>query len=188
MHGSELLHLLLVRRGMRPNALATALNGQVKQPQIHKFLTGTAKEPRRTTLAPIAKYFDVPIDAFYDQQLAWQTAVKLGLLPSNVPQAPPAPQAGLIARESSAPYALHPSRESVSLSQALRKLHESLATEPIGVRRSVIAILSDIAENPHDKEFCDMMIERILGALGQQGNARPPRSTTSGIAQSGGNK
>lgn len=53
-----------------PHSLSVKLRGRVAQPQIHKYLTGAAKEPRRSTLLPLAEHYDVPVEAFYDPSTA----------------------------------------------------------------------------------------------------------------------
>ena len=70
MDPREFLRLLMDRRGENPHALAAAVKNATKQPQIHKFLAGIAKEPRRTTLQPVADYYGVSVDAFYDPDKA----------------------------------------------------------------------------------------------------------------------
>lgn len=72
MDPREFLRLLMDRSGDNPNSLAAAMRNATKQPQIHKFLTGIAKEPRRPTLQPIADHYGVSIDAFYDETKAQQ--------------------------------------------------------------------------------------------------------------------
>lgn len=70
MEPRQLLQLLMDGAGLNPNALARATRGRTKQPQIHRFLTGEAREPKRSTLAPVAEHFGVPVDAFYDEKVA----------------------------------------------------------------------------------------------------------------------
>lgn len=70
MDPREFLRLLMDRRGENPHALAAAVKNATKQPQIHKFLAGIAKEPRRTTLQPVADYYGISVDAFYDPEKA----------------------------------------------------------------------------------------------------------------------
>jgi hypothetical protein len=70
MEPRELLRSLMSRSGDNSNSLATKLKGRTTQPQLHKFLSGVSKEPRRSTLAPVAEHYDVPIDAFYDPEVA----------------------------------------------------------------------------------------------------------------------
>lgn len=65
-----LLAALMERAGDNPNSLATKVRGKTKQPQIFKFLAGVSKEPRRSTLEPLADHYGIPVDAFYDKELA----------------------------------------------------------------------------------------------------------------------
>ncbi len=66
MDPRELLRRLMEARGLNPHSLAAATRNRTKQPQIYRFLHGTAKEPRRSTLEPVAEVFGVPVEAFYD--------------------------------------------------------------------------------------------------------------------------
>lgn len=187
MRGRDLLKLLLIHHRMNPNQLATALHGKVGQPQIHKFLKGDAKEPRRTTLAPIAAYFRAPLDAFYDESVAWDYALSQGLLPASSPltdgkEAQPTTSGTTVnTPEIEAPPPTYlPAAARPPLRTALRVLREAIAPETPGVRRSVIAILGDLAERADDEAFGEQMIERVLGALGHTpGNAPLPESTSS---------
>ncbi len=188
MKGRELLKLLLDKRGLTANALSKALKGATKQPQIQKFLSGTAAEPRRSTLSPVAAYFDVPIDAFYDDFLADKVAYQLGLVDAAEIDAEALVATGSTAREASAPIPFPPLPGPSSLREALRMLRTALAHEPPGVRRSVVAIMSDLADRAEDDNFSDQMIERIMGALGRQGNGAPPQSTPSPQNLTGGVK
>jgi hypothetical protein len=74
MQPRHLLQLLMDSQGLNPNALARATRDRTKQPQIYRFLTGEAKEPKRSTLAPVAEHFGVPVDAFYDDRVAESVA------------------------------------------------------------------------------------------------------------------
>jgi hypothetical protein len=58
------------RDGDNPNSLSSKLRGRTKQPQIFKFLEGIAREPKRSTLAPVAEHYGIPIDALYDPRVA----------------------------------------------------------------------------------------------------------------------
>lgn len=188
MKGRELLKLLLDKRGLTANALSKALKGATKQPQIQKFLSGTATEPRRSTLSPVAAFFDVPIDAFYDEFLADKVAYQLGLVEATDIDANALLASGTVARESAAPIPFPPAPIPSNLREALRLLRTALAHEPPGVRRSVVAIMSDLADRAEDDHFSDQMIERIMGALGRQGNGTPPQSTPSPQTLIGGAK
>lgn len=70
MNPRELLRELMRRSGDNPNSLAAALNQRTKQPQIYKFLEGIAKEPKRSTLLPVAQHYGVDIEAFYSEAVA----------------------------------------------------------------------------------------------------------------------
>ena len=75
MHSSamdprSLLQRLMDAEGLNPNSLAAATKNKTKQPQIFRFLGGVSKEPRRSTLEPVAKHFRVPVDAFFDAAAA----------------------------------------------------------------------------------------------------------------------
>lgn len=70
MEPRELLQLLMERDGVNSNSLAARLDNATTQPQIHKYLSGKAKEPRRATLAPVAAHFRIPLDALYDPLIA----------------------------------------------------------------------------------------------------------------------
>lgn len=80
MEPRDLLRALMARDGDNPNSLAGKLRNKPSQPQIYKYLEGIAKEPRRTTLAPLAKHFGVPLDAFYDSSVATSVARDLRLV------------------------------------------------------------------------------------------------------------
>lgn len=79
MDPRELLRALMTREGVNPHSLSQKLKNRTTQPQLHKFLTGVSKEPRRATLQPVADHYDVPVEAFYDAALASQTARRLRL-------------------------------------------------------------------------------------------------------------
>lgn len=106
MEPRELLEMLMRRDGDNPSSLARKLENAVRQPQIHKFLRGAAREPRRATLSPLAVHYGVPLDAFYDHELADQVAQQMGLTEDKSgldvrepePVAPPLPISKAIGR------------------------------------------------------------------------------------------
>ena len=59
--------------------LAKAANVAKKQPQIHRWLDGSVSEPKRATLEPLAKFFDLPIEALYDEREATRIARDRGI-------------------------------------------------------------------------------------------------------------
>lgn len=189
MQGRELLKLLLKKQGLTPNGFVTRMNGRVKQPTLHKFLELGGRESRRSTLQPIADYFSIPIEAFYDDFLADKIAYQMGLIESSDISADTIATTGLAVREAGAPIPFPPSPATTppNLRDALRRVRDALAHETPGIRRSVVAIMSDLADRAEDDHFSDQMIERIMGALGRQGNDVPPQSTPS-ESQAGGAK
>jgi hypothetical protein len=177
MKGRELLKLLLKKHGLTANGLVTALNGKIKQPTLHKFLELDTRESRRSTLQPVADYFKVPLEAFYDELLADKTAYQLGLVQAAQLSTE---AAATIASEARAPIPFSPPLASPpSLRESLRRVRDALAHETPGVRRSVVAIMADLADRAEDNSFSDQMIDRIMGALGHQGNEKAQSSTPS---------
>lgn len=83
MEPRELLQLLMDRDGLNSSSLAVRINHATTQPQIHKFLSGKAKEPKRSTLAPIAMHFRIPLDALYDSAVAEEIAKQKQLIGPN---------------------------------------------------------------------------------------------------------
>ncbi len=73
MTPQDLLRELMRRSGDNPNSLSNRVQNRTKQPQIYKFLEGISKEPKRSTLEPIADFYSVPVEAFYDADLARET-------------------------------------------------------------------------------------------------------------------
>ena len=86
MKGRDLLAALISSAGLTPNAVAAKAKGS--QPQLHRFLSGESREPRRSTLAPFARFFGIPVDAFYNEGLAADIARERGLGAAGSP--PPA--------------------------------------------------------------------------------------------------
>lgn len=84
MNPRALLQRLMDRDGLNSNSLAERLNNATTQPQIHKFLSGKAKEPRRSTLAPVARYFRIPLDALYDADIAVSAAKQKQLVSDDL--------------------------------------------------------------------------------------------------------
>lgn len=99
MDPREFLRQLMELRGYNPTSLAAAVRNATKQPQIHRFLSGEASEPRRTTLQPIADHFKVDVEAFYSPRKAGEEWAKVTgatvayhptepLLPAEIPTLP----------------------------------------------------------------------------------------------------
>lgn len=59
--------------------LAKAANVPKKQPQVHRWLSGDVAEPKRATVEPIAKFFEIPVEAMYDDREATKIARDRGI-------------------------------------------------------------------------------------------------------------
>lgn len=70
MKPAEMLKRLMASKGLNPNSLAAATNNATKQPQIYRFLNNEVAEPKRSTWEPVAKYFKISVDAFFDEKEA----------------------------------------------------------------------------------------------------------------------
>lgn len=180
MKGRELLKLLLKKHSLSGNGLVTALGGKIKQPTLHKFLELDTRESRRSTLQPVADYFKIPVEAFYDEFLADKIAYQRGLVEADELGSEVRAAVVSEAREASPPIPFPPPPPTQpNLRDAMRKLRDVLAQETPGVRRSVVALMSDLADRAEDTTFSDQMIERIMGALGHRGNEKAPLSIPS---------
>jgi transcriptional regulator with XRE-family HTH domain len=118
MKGKDLMAALIAGRPL--NAVAREARGS--QPQLYKYVNGISKEPKRDTLAPFARYLKVPLDAFYNPELAQQIAAERGLkIPEpTTPEAPPRPS-----RRGAEVHALngsHLKREALKVAEALSQL------------------------------------------------------------------
>lgn len=151
MNTRTLLGRLMAIYGDNPNSLAMKLQAKgVKQPQIYKFHTGQTKEPRRSTLTPVADFYKVPIEAFFNEELAGELLAKLesGWLPK--PQwrtaAPLQPQVATV-QEPSPPV---PSTCTVSIEQAFEALAMHLAHLDATSRKQAAFQLASLADSPAD--------------------------------------
>jgi hypothetical protein len=151
MDPKELLTELMRVEGVNPNALATLLKKKSLQSQIHKFLSGVAKEPRRTTLGPVAAHYKIPVEAFYDPALAAEIMqnVKAGL-PSNTKQlsahgaARPSGSADLTTSKVVKVQANN------SMESLLKEVSSYLKILDEGGRRRAGMLLADLAVSPDD--------------------------------------
>lgn len=99
MEPRHLLQWLIDRDGLNSSSLARQIKGSgvsdrpTSQPQIHKFLCGVALEPKRATLQPVADYFRIPLDAFYNGEIAERVLSDLKSSQLGKTQASPTPAA-----------------------------------------------------------------------------------------------
>lgn len=178
MTGPDLLQRLMDHHGLNANSLSRKAEG-AKQSQIHKYLNNAIKEPKRTTLEPLALFFEIPLNAFYDPDLAQRLAQQLGLArpPTTFDYSEAEVIVPLTTREERAAY-IFP-KQQLGVRGLIHQFRTLLEHQPPGVRMSVVAIMKDIAERADDATFAESMIDRILGALGMPGNAQPPKSIPS---------
>ena len=86
MQTVKLLQELLYRAKLNANGLVSHLHEEgVTQASLSRFMSGKTKEPRRTTMLPVANFFGINIESFYNEELAEQLlqqlqsgAIKLG--------------------------------------------------------------------------------------------------------------
>lgn len=123
------------QQGLNPYSLSRRLDGKTKQPQLHRFLSNDALEPRRATLAPVAEYFGIPLEALFDDEVATATAARLGLLEQAI---------GLL-NTSHLPLPLP--AQKLPLDQALTVVLEAIASAPdkARLRTALMALLDDDA-------------------------------------------
>jgi hypothetical protein len=75
LHTSGMNTRLLLARLMEaskdnPHSLSRRLGGASKQPQIYKFIKGLTADPRRKTLEPVADFYGVSVEAFFNEAIA----------------------------------------------------------------------------------------------------------------------
>lgn len=66
--------------------VAKAMKAPGFQPTLHKFISGNVDSPSRSTAERIARHFNLPVDAIYDDKIATQIAAdkKLAISHGNV--------------------------------------------------------------------------------------------------------
>lgn len=172
MEGKELLRLLLEKRGLNANSLADTLRDRSLQSQIQRYLGGRTKNPRPDTLEPIAKFFGIGIEAFYQPLIAQEVADRLMLtpVPNSVAEAP-APYG--LRHAASAPTPLRPKP---GMRDAILQLGKSLEAYDESARKAVASLLADLALHPDN---APLIANRITALLDAPGNDVAQRSTAS---------
>lgn len=159
MEPRELLRLLMERDGVNSNSLAARLGNKPSQPQIYKFLEGVSKEPRRPTLAPLAKHFKVALDAFYDPDVAERTALELELF-NPKPAAVDLPE-------------FEPIRPP-TLAEALEALAMTFAgMDPLG-REMASTLLGALPKSPEEVGKAIESLENLARVHGRPPTSPPP--------------
>lgn len=75
----ELYQALLKTKGLSDTSLARELRRPSLQPTLSRFRSGETKDPRQEWVELVAKYFNVPTEAFRSDQKATEVAAALGL-------------------------------------------------------------------------------------------------------------
>lgn len=79
MDGRTFLQTVLQARDLNPHALGVKSGNPSLQSTVHRYLTNKIREPRRTTLQPIADFLQVDVAAFFDADKAAAELARLGL-------------------------------------------------------------------------------------------------------------
>lgn len=147
MNGPELLKALFAAAGDNPYRVAMRLKNPPLQSYASKFITGKVKEPRRDSLRPLADHYGVPLEAFYDSDLADQVAadrrLTTGTSSSKLQRAPDAP---------------------TELAQALSVLTKVLQGADESVLMAVKPLLAAMADSPMNAKNKSDLILKLLVA------------------------
>lgn len=87
MNGRKFFQALLDSQTLNPHALAQRLDAPTLQSTFQRYLDGKTKEVRRSTFEPVANFFKVSVDGFYNPEIATQELMRLGLI-TDVRRAP----------------------------------------------------------------------------------------------------
>jgi hypothetical protein len=169
MDGRQLLKALMAHAGENPNSLADALKARTLQSQIQRFVDGKTKNPRWSTLEPVAKHYGLKVEAFLDDDAAEAVAVARGLMPGGDPGSPDA-------RVTSAPTSIWQAGRPLTVRELVIQLGKALTPYDPPARKAVGSLLNDMANDPEDAARAADRIERLLGA---PGNDLQPRSSSS---------
>ena len=82
MTPQELVDRLIKATGKSQLAVAKEMDKPGFQGTLHKFVSGTVASPTHETAAKIARYFEIPIEALYQESVASQVAATRGLISS----------------------------------------------------------------------------------------------------------
>jgi len=147
MNGPELLKALLAAAGDNPYRVATRLKNPPLQSYASKFIAGKVKEPRRDSLRPLAEYYRVPLEAFYDPALADEVAVERNLVPGT-------------ARRTRAASTEQPSE----LADALDVITKVLQGAEKSILIAVAPLLAAMASDPDTAKIKSELILKLLVA------------------------
>lgn len=160
----------MAQAGENPNSLADALQARTLQSQIQRFVDGKTKNPRWSTLEPVARHYGLKVEAFLDDESAEAVAVARGLMPGV------AVEGAGITPVSAPPIPIWQGGRPLSVRDLVMQLGKALAPYDVPARKAVGSLLNDMANDPDDAARAADRIERLLGA---PGNDLQPRSSSS---------
>lgn len=169
MNGRQLLKALMNAAGENPNSLADALGARTLQSQIARFVDGRTRNPRWSTLEPVARHYGVKVEAFLDDEAAETVAIARGFL-----KAEPGGEAGMAASPAPTPIRVAP--RPLSVHELVLQLGKALIPFDPPARKAVASLLADMAVTPEDAPRAADRIDRLLG---EPGNDHLPRSSSS---------
>ncbi|CAN5299054.1 hypothetical protein BH10PSE16_BH10PSE16_01190 [soil metagenome] len=83
MDGRTFFQFLLDSRKLNPTSLSLKIEKPTLQSTLQRYLEGKTKEARRSTFEPVAEFFNVSIDAFYNPVTAEEELKRLHLIPGE---------------------------------------------------------------------------------------------------------
>lgn len=155
MNPRDLLQKLMDKHGLNPNSLSRKTHGKTKQPQIYRFLNGEAKEPKRSTLEPVAAFFGIEVDALFDRRVAEATARRL--LPEEYSSAPDQLQV----TEPKPVWPPIPTDPSSDIRRLVDELGRVLSELPEDQRHECANILQGMAHSGGAKRWRHLMLELL---------------------------
>ncbi|MGF6347922.1 hypothetical protein [Variovorax sp. W2I14] len=168
MNGRQLLRALMAQAGENPNSLADALQNRSLQSQIQRFVDGKTRNPRWSTLDPVAKHYGLRVEAFLDDEAAEEVAIARGLLSASDGNTNEN-------RASSAPTPIRSAARPLSIHELVLQLGKALAPYDAPARKAVASLLADMVNDPDDAARAAERIDRLLG---EPGNGQPAKSSS----------
>lgn len=173
MDGPELLQRLLDSKQLTPNALADRLRNRSLQSQMQRYLARETKSPRPSTLEPLAKFFGIGVEAFYQPAIAEAIAAERGLVIKKAGSVETRAPADSL--PPNAPTPLRP-RHAADVAALVAQLGRLLEPHDGAARAAVGALLHDLAMNPSNAGLTG---KRIAALLDVPANTPPEKSTGS---------
>lgn len=162
MKTQELLQELLHRSGHNAANLSTKLYEKgVRQSLLSRFLSGNTKEPRRSTLSPIADYYGISVDAFFDEALAAKILEQISSGELVVQRHKPGRRANPVTGKP----AQRPLRNPMQLADAIDLLAERInEIEEADMRELIAARLRTLARAPDSAKARSGVLEALAWA------------------------